>query len=171
MSDDVKVSEENTGDFESLKRTYLNSSTQNLVNILIGQTKGTSDKNYTKADLDAVRQTLVERGLDLYLQKEDGVGMGNVESKLMPGLNPRQVIVVAQPKSIGISMLLTCLLGPVGMLYSSIPGAIIMGIITLIVGIGTLGFGLIITWPICIIWSAIAANSYNNKLLAEAKRG
>jgi len=68
-------------------------------------------------------------------------------------------------KSVGISILLTILLGPLGMLYSTISGAIIMFIVSVIVTIGTAGIGLIITWPICIIWAAVAASDYNDKLL------
>jgi len=51
------------------------------------------------------------------------------------------------------------------MLYSTILGGVIMGLISLIVGIVTLGVGLLITWPICVIWAGVAAYSYNNKLL------
>ena len=52
------------------------------------------------------------------------------------------------------------------MLYCTIWGAIIMFVVSLVIGIVTLGIGLIITWPICIIWAALATNSHNKKLLA-----
>ena len=42
-----------------------------------------------------------------------------------------------------------------------------MFIVTLVVGIPTLGLGLIVIWPICIIWAAVAVNSYNKKLLLQ----
>jgi uncharacterized membrane protein len=51
------------------------------------------------------------------------------------------------------------------MLYSTIWGAIIMGIIALVVGVLTLGIGLLVIWPICILWGALATNSYNVRLL------
>lgn len=80
--------------------------------------------------------------------------------------NQQTQVVVAKPtKSVGISLLLTFLFGPLGMLYSTISGAIIMLIISVLVAIFTLGFGLIITYPICMIWGAIAAKNYNDKLL------
>lgn len=75
------------------------------------------------------------------------------------------VVVTRSPKSVGISIALTLFFGPLGMFYSTIIGAIIMSIITLIVGIFTMGIGLIIIWPINVIWAAIAANSYNKKLM------
>lgn len=73
--------------------------------------------------------------------------------------------VVVSTKSTGIAILLTVLFGPLGMLYSTIWGAIIMFIATLVIGLLTFGFGFIITWPICIIWAVIAVKSYNRDLL------
>lgn len=75
------------------------------------------------------------------------------------------VVVTKSPKSVGISIALTLFFGPLGMFYSTILGAIIMGIIDIIVGIFTLGIGLLFTWPIQIIWAAIAINMYNKKLM------
>ncbi|WP_018674549.1 hypothetical protein [Riemerella columbina] len=80
-----------------------------------------------------------------------------------------KVIVVTPTKSVGISLLLTFFFGPIGMLYSTVSGAIIMFIISCIVGIFTLGVGLFITWPICMIWGAIAANNYNKKITIQQK--
>jgi len=77
-----------------------------------------------------------------------------------------QIIVTVPVKSVGVSLLLTFFFGPLGMLYSTIWGGIIMLVISVLFAIVTFGFGLIITWPICMIWGAVAANSYNKKLLA-----
>jgi|BioPla2DNA2_1021312.scaffolds.fasta_scaffold27576_3 hypothetical protein len=78
-----------------------------------------------------------------------------------------QTVIALAPKSMGIALLLTFFFGSIGMLYATITGAIIMIIIELIVGIFTLGFGLLITHPICMVWSAIAVSNYNKKLLAN----
>lgn len=75
------------------------------------------------------------------------------------------VVVTKSPKSMGISIALTLFFGPLGMFYSTIAGAIIMIIIDVIVGIFTMGFGLLLTWPIQVIWAAIATSSYNKKLM------
>lgn len=88
----------------------------------------------------------------------------------MSGIEQNQVILVTFRKSIGLSIFLTFMFGPLGMLYSTILGAVVMGIISLIVGVTTFGFGLIITWPICIIWGAVAANSYNKKWLRQGSK-
>lgn len=79
--------------------------------------------------------------------------------------NP-QTVVAVPVKSVGVSLLLTFFFGPLGMLYSTIWGGIIMIVVSFIVGLISLGFGLIFMWPICMIWGAVAANSYNQKLLA-----
>lgn len=76
---------------------------------------------------------------------------------------PQTVIAIA-PKSIGVSLILTFLFGSIGMLYSTVIGAVIMMVIELFVAIFTLGLGLIITHPICMVWGAIAASNYNKKL-------
>lgn len=75
-----------------------------------------------------------------------------------------QYIIVKSNKSVGVALILTFLFGPLGMLYSTISGGIIMLVISIIVGVVTLGFGLLLTWPVCMIWAAVAANNHNQKL-------
>ena len=82
----------------------------------------------------------------------------------------QQPVIVMAPKSVGIALLLTFFFGSIGMLYATVPGAIIMFILEVIIGIPTLGLGLLITHPICMIWSAVAANNYNKQLMAPHAR-
>jgi hypothetical protein len=81
-----------------------------------------------------------------------------------------QPVVVTPTKSAGISIILTILFGPLGMFYSTVIGGLIMMVVSVILGLITLGFGLLVTWPICVIWGAAAVGSYNKKLMAAAKR-
>jgi hypothetical protein len=83
---------------------------------------------------------------------------------VLPHQDRRQVVVVAPTKSVGISIILTFLFGPLGMLYSTVAGGLFMMLVSLAVGICTFGVGLLVTWPICILWGALAASSYNAKL-------
>jgi len=78
-------------------------------------------------------------------------------------------MIVRTPKSLAVAILLALFFGPLGMLYSTIPGAIVMLILTPIIAIPTVGFGLFVTQPICIIWAAVVTNSYNKKLLSGEK--
>jgi len=80
---------------------------------------------------------------------------------------PAQQIIVTSTKSVAISLVLTFFFGALGMLYSTIWGAVIMIIVSIFIGMITLGMGLFLVWPVCMIWGALAAASYNKKLLAK----
>lgn len=79
---------------------------------------------------------------------------------------PGQVTVVTQTKNMGVAIILTVLFGPLGMFYSTIVGAVVMSILSAIIGLLTAGLGLVITWPICVVWAAIATSNYNKKLMS-----
>jgi len=70
-------------------------------------------------------------------------------------------VVVRAPKSVGIAILLSVFFGPLGMLYSTVPGALIMLAVSVFLGFITAGISVFITWPICVIWGALAVDSYN----------
>ena len=74
-------------------------------------------------------------------------------------------------KSMGAAILLSFFFGPLGLLYASVTGGVVMLIVSLIVGIFTLGFGFIVTWPICVIWAAIAVNRFNSNLTQTLMNG
>ena len=76
-----------------------------------------------------------------------------------------QIIITKSPKNMGIALILSILFGPLGLLYATVKGGIIMMIVGAIVGILTLGLGAIIIWPIAIIWSYTATKKYNNELM------
>jgi hypothetical protein len=65
---------------------------------------------------------------------------------------------------VGLSLLLTLLFGPLGMLYSTVTGGLVMIVVTIVVGMFTFGIGLILLWPIYLIWGAMAAHNYNQSL-------
>lgn len=95
-------------------------------------------------------------------------------------------IVVKQTKSVGLAILLTLLLGPIGLFYASVSGGLIMTFIPFVLSIltltgivllnSTLFWGsfimlLIFTlvyWVICIVWAVIAVNRYNQRLIHGA---
>lgn len=74
------------------------------------------------------------------------------------------VVTVGAPKSVGVAFLLTFLFGPLGMLYSTVPGAVIMMAVGFFGGLffGLLTFGLIwivwapLIWVISIVWGCVA---------------
>jgi hypothetical protein len=74
---------------------------------------------------------------------------------------PAAYVIPRPAKSVGAAILLTFLFGPLGMLYSTVPGALVMLAISVVLAFATAGISVFITWPICIIWGAVAAQSYN----------
>lgn len=72
-------------------------------------------------------------------------------------------------KNPAVSLLFSVFLGPVGLLYASVRGGIIMVLIAFVVISSRFPVPIILTWVSCCIWSVLATNRYNNKLL-EARR-
>lgn len=73
-------------------------------------------------------------------------------------------VVLVNQKSVGVALLLTFLFGPLGMLYSTVAGALVMIAVGLVVGLFTAGCGLALIWPISMVWGALAVSSYNSRL-------
>jgi hypothetical protein len=69
---------------------------------------------------------------------------------------------------VGIAILLSFLFGPLGMLYSTIIGGFVMLVVNIAVFFLTAGFGLCVTWPLYVLWAAVSAHMYNQKLLRRA---
>jgi hypothetical protein len=74
------------------------------------------------------------------------------------------VIQVGSQKSVAGAVLLALFFGPLGMIYATVPGALIMFFINIFVAIVTLGLGLLLTLPICAVWAGVAASSHNKRL-------
>lgn len=73
-------------------------------------------------------------------------------------------VLIASEKSVGVAILLTVLFGPLGMFYSTVAGGLIMLVVSIVFAACTFGLSLLITWPICIIWAAVAASNSNASL-------
>ena len=70
-------------------------------------------------------------------------------------------VVVRARKSVGVAILLAMFFGPLGMLYSTIPGALFMLVASFLLGTMTAGASVVVTWPICVLWAAMAADAQN----------
>jgi hypothetical protein len=77
--------------------------------------------------------------------------------------------VLVQPKSVALALVLTFFFGPLGLFYSSVTGGIVMLIASVVIGATTLGFGLWLTWPACMVWGAIAASNANSAAALAAR--
>lgn len=67
-------------------------------------------------------------------------------------------------KSVAIALLFTVVLGPVGLLYASFWGGLLMIVIGIIVCSSRLFFPILLVWIICCIWAVRAVESYNHKI-------
>ena len=80
-------------------------------------------------------------------------------------------VPITQPylplKSIAIALIFCVLLGPLGILYSSVLGASIMLIIGFVVISHMLMVPIILLWVISCIWGVAAANRYNHKIIKK----
>jgi hypothetical protein len=103
--------------------------------------------------------------------------------------NATRTVVVAPLKSVGIQILLVIFLGPLGLFYSTIVGALVMlfgvpilfGILLALTGLGAAASGastgmlialsselllmLSAWWIGSFVWGIVAVNSYNRRLL------
>lgn len=92
--------------------------------------------------------------------------MENLNPQTQPHLQ-QTIVVVEKQKSVGLAFILAFLFGPLGLLYASIVGGILMFFITIAIGIVTFGFGLVIPWIICIFWAVIAASLKKDKVYSK----
>ncbi len=68
-------------------------------------------------------------------------------------------------KNLAGALLFTVFLGPVGLLYASSTGGIAMIILGFIVACCQYPIPIIMVWLICCIWSVLAVNRYNKKII------
>lgn len=67
-------------------------------------------------------------------------------------------------KNLAGALLFTVFLGPVGLLYASAFGGILMIVMGFIIACTKLWVPTLFVWLICCIWSVLAVNRYNKKI-------
>jgi|GEM_PF-3527672 len=100
--------------------------------------------------------------------------MEREESKMENEKLKSQQVIVTSTKSVGISVLLTLILGPIGMFYSTAKGALTWLLLVIVLSVLALAINpfLIILvvpvmWVVSIIWGVKAVKAYNEKLLEQ----
>jgi hypothetical protein len=69
-------------------------------------------------------------------------------------------------KSVGAALVLTFLFGPLGLLYSSVIGGLLLIVVGGVVFVATLGLAGLIIWPLSMVWGAVAASNQHSKYQA-----
>lgn len=80
----------------------------------------------------------------------------------------QNIVIVGKQKSVGVAFLLAFLFGPLGLLYASVAGGVLMFFVNLI-ALFLFFPALFITWIVCIIWAVIAAGSANKNAIARSQ--
>lgn len=70
-----------------------------------------------------------------------------------------QIVYVQERKSVALAFLLTLFFGPLGMLYSTVPGALVMLLVGIPVVVLTGGLGACLIWPVAILWGCAACGA------------
>lgn len=70
-------------------------------------------------------------------------------------------------KSVLVGLILTFFFGPVGMLYATVIGALIMLAVSVVIGFLTAGIGLILVWPVQMFWTWTAISGHNRRLRSQ----
>lgn len=76
----------------------------------------------------------------------------------------------APTKSAALAVILAFLFGPLGMLYSTVTGALVIfciNLVVIVIGVLTVGFGFLLgfcTWIAGMVWAYTATEDFNRKL-------
>lgn len=69
-----------------------------------------------------------------------------------------------QPKSVKLAVALALLLGPLGLFYTSTAAALFTLFLLVVLGLFTVGIGLIPVWLLCVVWAYIGTQHWNAHL-------
>jgi uncharacterized OB-fold protein len=75
-------------------------------------------------------------------------------------------VITKSKKDVGVSILLTIFLGPLGVFYSSVGGGFFWTIATVIIGVLTFGVGVALMWVLSIVAGVVYTQRYNSDLEA-----
>lgn len=124
---------------------------------------------WTNEVVDAMGQRRTETspaemssGVPMASAQGHGIVIQNIVHQPQPQFRMPIVSPVMQTKSTGTAVLLTVLFGPLGLFYASVAGGAILTALTVL----TLGLGILITWPVAIVWSIVAVSNHNQRLMA-----
>ncbi len=73
-------------------------------------------------------------------------------------------------KSVLLALVLTFFFGPLGLLYASAWGAVVLIIVAALGVVPTMGFVLMFVWPAAMVWGAIAANNQHTEFVRSITR-
>ena len=81
------------------------------------------------------------------------------------------LLLASMEKSAALAFALTLFFGPLGLLYASPAGGLILFLVAIPLCAITFGLGIGLVWPISMAWALIATAAYNVRLEATLKPG
>lgn len=85
-----------------------------------------------------------------------------------PFTNQTNIVVVGKAKSVGAAFILAFFFGPLGLMYASVIGGLVMFVIGLISFFLLPIIGYVFVHIGCVIWAIVAANNANANLHKQA---
>lgn len=70
-------------------------------------------------------------------------------------------------KNLAGALLFSVFLGPIGLLYASTLGGIVMVVVIFVIACTKFFIPFLFSWIICSIWSVLAVNRYNNRIISK----
>lgn len=71
-------------------------------------------------------------------------------------------------KSVAVALLFSVFFGPVGLLYASVLGGVLLIVLSIIVLSNHFFILMSFIWLVSCVWSVVAANRYNQKILLSS---
>ncbi len=90
-------------------------------------------------------------------QESPAIPQANPSSPATQSVFPSMDLAQPRAKSVWVAAMLAFLLGPIGMLYSTIPGCFAMFAVNLFAMIWGRTWMLVVSWLMCVVWAALAA--------------
>ncbi|HEX6912759.1 MAG TPA: hypothetical protein VF142_20295 [Longimicrobium sp.] len=93
--------------------------------------------------------------------------------RALPRMEPHRsaaqpVVIVGARKSVGAAAILALFFGPLGLLYATVGGGVVMFLMMIALGAATEGVAVPFVWMSCVAWAAHAATEHNRRLLYSA---
>ena len=139
------------------------------------------NQDYTSQGIQRVEALLAQHGLttkpNLLLERPRAtVEVVTALAAPPPATQPASAVMVHQTvigmgsqKSGAVAVLLAFFFGPLGMLYATVPGALVMIVVTILIAIPTFGLGVVLTLPIGMVWAGMAVSSHNRRVAGASQ--
>ena len=76
----------------------------------------------------------------------------------------------SQPKSLSTQLVLALLFGPLGLLYSSLPAAVVLTLAALVLARDTGGEGTLLIWPVAVATGFVTVHLWNRRAQRQRAR-